>query len=73
VKTPAAKLFSAMLMLNAVFAGMVEKFGGFWNLPEGMWSTDGMTPRGAELHDPEVIWRPLVRGILSSVREQKLM
>jgi len=73
VKTPACMFLSAMLRLNAVFAGMVAKFVGKVNLADGMWEVEGMRPIGAGLQDPVVIWAPLVRGVSGRVKAQKLM
>jgi len=59
--------------VNAVLAGIVSKFFGFWNLVDGVLSDDGITPIGIPLQEPVEIWRPAVRGVVDSVCEQMLM
>ena len=58
--------------MKSVFAWIVPKLGGNWNLADGMLDEDAMTPIGAGLHEPVVICWPLVIGRLGTVR-QKLM
>ena len=58
-------------MVNAVFALMVPKFGGNWNLDDGMFVVAAMIPMGAGLQEPVLIWRPFVSGSL--VVSQKLI
>ena len=41
-----------ILTVNVSFAFNAAKLGGKMNLDEGMLSTLGMEPTGAELHDP---------------------
>lgn len=62
----------AIVMVNAVFALIVPKFGGNTNFAEGMFVVEGMVPIGAGLQEPVVICLPLVIGRLGKVR-QKLM
>lgn len=62
----------AILMVNGAEAGIVSPFFGLVNFKEGILSTDGMSPIGAGLQDPEVICWPLVIGKFGD-NKQKLM
>lgn len=65
-------LLMAMLIVNAVLAGMVSPFLGLVNFEEGISSVVGIAPMGAGLQEPVVICFPLVMGRLGTVK-QKLM
>lgn len=67
------KFRTLSVALNGVRAAIVAPFVGKLNLAEGIWSTDGIRPMGAGLHEPEVTCAPLVRGVSGRVRAQKLM
>jgi len=59
-KLPVARLLMAMLMVNALLAGMVSPFLGFVNFADGILAEDGIDPIGAGLHEPAAICFPLV-------------
>lgn len=61
----------AILMVKAVLALRVPRFGGFTNFDEGILAVEGITPIGAGLHDPVLICRPFVMGTVTF--KQKLM
>ena len=71
-KKPVSRFLTAIWIVKSVFALIVAPFGGKTNLDEGMCVVAAMTPIGAGLHDPVVIWVPFVSGRLGTVA-QKLM
>lgn len=60
------------MIVNAVLVLTAPKLSGKENLEEGMFSTAGIRPMGAGLHEPLVICLPLVIGSWGTVK-QKLM
>lgn len=60
----------AMVIVNGVSAAITSPFLGTVNFDDGIWSTDGMAPMGAGLHEPVVTCFPLVIGRSGTVRQK---